>query len=257
MVDTRDLKSLGSNSVWVRVPPRAPCTTLSLRSFGYMARHSLLTTHYQLLINMEYLPEFLTVATLHLLAVISPGPDFAMALKNSISYNRKIGIATAVGIGTAILIHVAYSIIGIGFIISQSVILYSIIKYLGAGYLIFIGYKALRSKKKTINVQYEKKEAPTLQKAFQIGFLTNALNPKATLFFFSLFTQVISPTTPLIIQSLYGIEMAFMTALWFTIVATIITHQKIQSKFSKVQHHTEKVFGALLILIGIKVATSE
>jgi RhtB (resistance to homoserine/threonine) family protein len=207
---------------------------------------------------MQYLPEFLTVAALHLLAVMSPGPDFAMALKNSISYNRKVGIATAVGIGTAILLHVTYSLVGIGLIISQSIVLFSIVKYMGAAYLIYIGYKAIRSKPNTITAEFEKKKkAPSLTKSFQIGFLTNALNPKATLFFFSLFTQVISHQTPIYIQTLYGLEMAFMTALWFTIVATVITHQKVRTQFSKVQHHTERIFGALLILIGIKVATSD
>ncbi len=89
----------------------------------------------------------IAIATLsHLLAVISPGPDFVMALKNSLTYSRKTGIYTALGFGIGIGVHIVYSFAGLAVIISQSEVVFLIIKYLGAAYLFYIGIRALLEK---------------------------------------------------------------------------------------------------------------
>lgn len=206
---------------------------------------------------MPYLTEFLTVATIHLLAAISPGPDFAMISRNSLVYSRKTGIYSAIGLALGILVHVSYSLIGIGFIISKSILLFSVIKLLGASYLIYIGYKALKTKPSKIkNEFFGKKNDLRKFAAIKMGFLTNALNPKVTLFFLGLFTQVIDLTTPLAIQILYGLEMSIMTFVWFAFVALILSHGAVQTKFAGIHYYAERFFGAILIVLGIKVALS-
>src|SRR3990167_6853963 len=102
---------------------------------------------------MEYLPIILTVALIHFLAVISPGPDFIMILRNSLIYSRKKGMFSAVGLGLGIMVHIIYSLVGIGLLISQSIVLFNIIKFLGAGYLIYIGVKSLLSKSSHLNLK--------------------------------------------------------------------------------------------------------
>jgi RhtB (resistance to homoserine/threonine) family protein len=206
---------------------------------------------------MTYLPELLVVALAHLLAVMSPGPDFFLTMRNSLAYSRRTGIYTAAGIALGLIVHIAYSLLGIGFIISKSIILFTAIKFLGAGYLIYIGYKCIRSKsavQKTEELVQQTDIVPL--KALKMGFLTNVLNPKATLFFLALFTQVISGTTPVGIQLIYGIEMVLMTFVWFTLVAALLSHTVIRSRFTKIQSKAEKVFGVILIALGIKVALS-
>lgn len=209
---------------------------------------------------MNYLPEFLAVAAIHLLAVMSPGPDFALISRNSLVYSRRTSIYTAVGLGLGILTHVLYSLVGIGLIIAQSILLFTTIKWIGALYLIYIGYKSLRAKKITTienNLGAESKEKELSPwRAVRLGYLTNVLNPKATLFFLSVFTQIIHPTTPHSIQLLYGIEMSIMTIVWFSTVATVLSHRVIKQKFSAVQHYVERGFGVILIGLGIKVAAS-
>ncbi len=203
-----------------------------------------------------FLAQFLTVALVHLLAVISPGPDFAMVSRNSIMYSRKTGIYTAIGIAVGILVHVAYSLLGIGFLIAKSIVFFNVIKFIGAGYLIYIGYKSLRSKPASpqeAGVAATKSDIRPWA-SFKIGFLTNALNPKATLFFLALFTQVIDPATPKIIQFAYGIETMVITFVWFALVALFFSNALIRSKVAKVQHYVERVTGAVLIALGIKVA---
>jgi len=206
---------------------------------------------------MSYLPEFLTVAAVHLLAVMSPGPDFALVSKNSLLYSRRIGVYTALGFALGIAVHITYSLVGIAFIISRSHLLFTMIKLCGAGYLIYIGYKLLRSKKTATQTEIATINHPTAGKAILSGFLTNALNPKASLFFLSLFTQVIDPHTPIVIQMLFGVEMMTMTFVWFGSVALALSHGRIKQKFIRVQHYLEKVFGAMLIALGIKIAVSK
>lgn len=133
-----------------------------------------------------YWPEFLTVALIHLLAVASPGPDFAVVVRESVAHGRKAGTYTAMGVGTAIFLHVGYSLLGIGLIVSQSIVLFNALKWAAAAYLLYIGIKALRAKPASagdapVNVVAGER---TARGAFTSGFITNGLNPKATLFFF-------------------------------------------------------------------------
>lgn len=204
--------------------------------------------------------EFLLVAGIHLLAVMSPGPDFAMVLKTSMTNSRRSTLWLAAGIGLGILVHVVYSIIGIGFVISRSILLFNAIKWLGALYLIYIGIQALRSKPvkldQTVKELDEAVHLPSRQ-SFLRGFLTNVLNPKATLFFLALFTQVISASTSNVVKIAYGIEMSVVTFAWFAVVGLVLTHDLIRRKFIKAKHQIERAFGGLLVLLGIKVALSD
>jgi RhtB (resistance to homoserine/threonine) family protein len=205
---------------------------------------------------LQYWPEFLTIVVIHLLAVMSPGPDFAMITRNSLVYSRRVGMLSAIGLALGIATHVSYSLVGIGLLISRSIILFSIIKWCGAGYLIYIGWKSLRSKPppKTIHTLEGTRDDLSNFAAIRLGFFTNILNPKVTLFMLSVFTQVIKSTTPTVIQLMYGMEMAIMTFLWFSFVAIVLSHHLIRRVFQRIQHYIEKVMGAILIALGVKVA---
>lgn len=206
---------------------------------------------------MPFLAQLLTIAAIQLIAIMSPGPDFAMICRNSLVYSRRTGVYCALGIALGILVHVTYSLVGIGLLISKSIILFSTIKLLGAGYLIYIGYKSLQAKpaKKNLDNQIIRQDISRFE-AIKIGFITNILNPKVTLFFFSLFTQVISPSTPAIIRIVYGLQMFILTLSWFTLVAIAISHPVVKNRFLSVSHYVEKTMGAILIALGIKVALS-
>lgn len=202
---------------------------------------------------------FLTIATIHLLAVMSPGPDFALTLRNSLCYSRRTGFCTAAGLGMGILVHSAYSLLGIGLLISQSILLYSTIKFLGAGYLIYIGWKALRSKSyvQTDIAAYKRVSSDiSVSSGIRMGFLCNVLNPKATLFFLSLFTQVIDPATPFALQCFYGGYMAFATFLWFAFVAFLFSNRGVRSVFDRIRTVFDRVMGALLVTLGFSIAFS-
>ena len=205
-----------------------------------------------------YWTEFLTVALVHLLAVASPGPDFAIVLRESVSNGRHAGIWTALGVGSGILLHVGYCLLGIGLIVSQSIVLFNLLKWLAAAYLIYIGIRALQARPADpASAELAPLATRSPRAAFVRGFVTNGLNPKATLFFLSLFTLVISPQTPLLVQVGYGLYLALATALWFCAVALLFSQARVRRGFVRLGHWFDRLMGAVLVGLGIKVAFSE
>lgn len=203
-----------------------------------------------------YWTEFLTVALIHLLAVASPGPDFAIVVRESVGAGRRAGIFTALGVGCGIFVHVTYSLLGIGLIVSQSIVLFNALKWLAAAYLLYIGIKALRAKPAAAGAAdphvAQLERSP--RAAFVTGFVTNGLNPKATLFFLSLFTVVINPHTPLLVQAGYGMYLAVATAIWFCMVAMLFSQQRVRAGFARLGHWFDRAMGVVLVGLGIKLA---
>lgn len=207
---------------------------------------------------MSSLSLIATVALIHILAAMSPGPDFIMVVKNALTYSRKTGIWTAIGLGMGIIVHIFYCLAGLAFIISQSIVLFSIIKFLGAAYLIYVGFKSITAQSTKVEIHEQtKKEDLSWRAALKSGFFTNVLNPKVTLFFLGLFTLVITPGTPAITLGIISLIMVVDTMLWFSLVATFFTEKRIRAIFEKFQNMFNKIFGGLLIAFGIKVALTQ
>lgn len=203
--------------------------------------------------------EFITVAIIHFLAAASPGPDFAIVLKNSVTHGRKIGVATSLGIALGLMVHILYCIIGLGIVISKSIIAFNIIKFAGAAYLIYVGFNAIRAKKFDLSASESKAELKnlTIKQALWSGFLTNVLNPKVTLFFLAIFSVTISPMTPTIIKIGYGVWMMMVTALWFSLLSTLFSQNLVRRLLDSVGHWFERIMGGILILLGLKLAFTQ
>jgi len=204
-----------------------------------------------------YLAEFITLAGLHALAVASPGPDFALVLKQSIVHGRATALATSAGVGTGIILHVLYSLLGFGLLVKSSLMAFTVMKMLGAAYLLWIGFHAIRAQARKYEVFAERDSArpvPTRRAAFVTGFMTNATNVKATLFFISVFSVVISPQTPRSVQAGYGAWMALTTAGWFMLVSLFLTQPRIRRAFTRFGHWFERTMGVVLIALGVRLA---
>lgn len=205
----------------------------------------------------DYWSEFLKVAAAHLLAVASPGPDFAMVMRQSTGYGRRVGIWTSVGVGSGILLHIAYSLCGFALVIRGSEFWFAVLKYAAAGYISWIGVQALMAKPRTTSGELgEGAPMPGKFSAFRVGFLTNALNPKATLFFLALFATVISPSTPTLVKLGYGVWMSVTTMAWFCLVATVFTAAEVRRKFDLYGHWLNRALGVILLGFAVSIAIS-
>lgn len=205
---------------------------------------------------MIYFTHWLTVVLICSAVIMSPGPNLIVTMRNSLAYTQRAGIYTALGLAVGDLIHIGGWLVGIGVIITRSVFIFNILKWLGAAYLVYIGIKSLQAKKHgPIRLEYDRPNAPIQSGyAFRMGLLTCLLNPKVTLFFFALFTQLIQPGTPFLVQMLYGLTVASIEFLWFATVAITISRPLIKRRFVSISHWLERVMGAVLIGLGLKLA---
>lgn len=200
----------------------------------------------------DYWVEFGKVALAHLLAVASPGPDFAIVLRQSLAHGRRTAIWTSIGVGTANLLHVAYSLLGLGILIRSSELWFNGLKYAGAAYVAWLGVQALRAKPRAgdDDPALGAATAPREHSAFLTGFLTNALNPKCGLFFISLFVLVVSPDTPKTIQALYGLWLVLATTAWFSLVSVIFTRREVRSRFLRQGHWIDRALGMVFLIFA-------
>ncbi|MGR5557532.1 LysE family translocator [Vibrio fortis] len=197
--------------------------------------------------------EFISLAILGILIVISPGADFVLVLKNSINFGRRAGILTAVGISLAIGVHISYSMFGISYLISQNAVLFHTIRYLGAGYLIYLGLKGIFAKEQASPDMNQTDK--TKQRYIAQGFFCNVLNPKTMLFFLSIFSQLITnnPTDNAFALG-YGVYMMALHMAWFALVAILFTSPLLQGWLNRFKQRLNQVCGAGLVLFGSALA---
>lgn len=206
---------------------------------------------------MDTYSSLAAVALVSLLAAISPGPDFFIVLKNSLVYSRRNGFFTAAGVATALVVHLSYTLVGIGILIAESPYIYSLIKVIGALYLFYLGSKGLISsfKKSVTEVNTYQKSSNDLsaKAAFMQGFFTNVLNPKCAIFFISLFSQFINPTTPALLKLAYAVINWALSFGWFLFLAFIVTGPQLQNKLGAFRGTIDRGMGSALILLGLKL----
>ncbi|MFV8129271.1 LysE family translocator [Streptomyces syringium] len=197
--------------------------------------------------------ELLAVALITVLAVISPGADFAMTIRNSYLYGRTAGLLSAVGISLGVLVHVTYTILGVGLLIAHTPSAFTVIKLIGAGYLVYVGIKTFTNRTE-LDVDLADGPVITSVQALRTGFLTNALNPKTTLFVLSTFTQVIHQDTPLWRQIGYGLFMSLAHLVWFGMAALFFSNDRLRTKMLRKQVVLNRVIGSVLVGLGVALA---
>lgn len=213
-----------------------------------------------------YLIELASLMAIFAFAVISPGADLAMVMRQAMVHGRKQAIITSFGIGAALMMHVTYTVLGLGLIISKSIYLFNLVKWCGVAYLVYIGIKALRSSGGFVQISPEgtvqtasKKlgKQQSFMKAFSLGFAANALNPKAVFFFLSIFSTVVSVGTPTQIKLGYGVLMAVCLISWFVCVSLFMTTPHMQAAFARAGKMIDRVSGLVFITLGLKLATEK
>jgi len=206
---------------------------------------------------MQYILEFLGLMAVFSIFIVVPGADFAVILRQSIVHGRRAAIMTGLGMGFSLLFHISYTILGLGLIVSQSLMLFSLIKWAGVAYLVYLGIKSFREpgfKVGEIEVTAEDRKPVSAIKCLATGFVTNALNPKPVLFFLSLFSTLVHHDTPALIQFSYGIGMATALVAWFAGVSIFFTVKAIRDRFIASGKWFNRITGAALVGFGFRLA---
>jgi threonine/homoserine/homoserine lactone efflux protein len=191
---------------------------------------------------------------------LTPGNDTIFILSRSIGQGKKAGIVSALGIGTGSLIHTILAAFGLSVIIAKSLFVFNIIKYLGAVYLLYIGFKMLTDKSQ-LNTDSSIRNQPSgYFKIYRDAIITNVLNPKVALFFIAFLPQFIEPAFKNTVLPFLTLGITFIATgtIWCLLLATfasaIFTTLKDNRKISVL---INKICGITLIGLGIKVSLTE
>ncbi|MFM2477575.1 LysE family translocator [Celerinatantimonas sp. MCCC 1A17872] len=200
----------------------------------------------------------ITLALVHFVALLSPGPDFALVVQNASRYGRERGIYIALGLSLGILTHALLSITGISLLVSQHYYWFSIIELLGGSYLLYLGLSALKG----LFNQNVSDDSAHLDKALQLenhgqalskGYLTNILNPKALVFFISLVSTLIPVDFPLIAKAQAVVILWGLSFSWFAALAWLLSSQRVQLKLQRAGRYIDFICSAIFILIGLTI----
>ncbi|EMD9272793.1 LysE family transporter [Cronobacter malonaticus] len=199
----------------------------------------------------------LFVATIAALGMLSPGPDFFLVIKNAARYPRSAAMMTAAGVIAGVVTHMTYCVAGIAVVITTTPWLFGALKYAGAAYLVWLGVNALLARGTTsLALDGMAQESTSLKKAFIQGYLCNLLNPKATLFFLAMFTQVLNVNSGLMEKLWYAGIIVALTLVWWPLLVLLIQSQPVRRGLTKAQKVIDKLLGGMLLALGIKVALS-
>lgn len=207
---------------------------------------------------MSYLLEFLGLMAVFAVVIVTPGADTAMVIRQSLVNGRRAAVATSIGVGVSLMFHLSYTILGLGLIVSQSLLVFNLLKWFGAAYLVFLGWQALRAKpvQLVLDDALPERDRTTLLRSFGLGFVTNALNPKPVLFFVSLFSSLVSRDTPTMVVMFYGLGMALALVAWLALVARMLTVPNVRNQFARFGQWINRISGAVFIALGVKLASS-
>lgn len=200
--------------------------------------------------------ELYAVMLITMLAVVSPGPDFAMITRNSYAFGRRAGLVSALGIAVGVQVHVLYTAFGIAAFITGSPAVFVAIKILGAAYLIYLGFATFTTTPPAVTSE---SASPNISqwRAFKMGFLTNALNPKTMLFVIATFTQVLHPFSPLESYIFYGLFISVTHWVWFSFVAVFFSNHALRQKMLRNRRVLDGVIGTVLVALGASLLVPE
>lgn len=205
----------------------------------------------------HFLLYFIAVLTVALF----PGPDMCYIISQSLSHGKRLGLAAALGIGSGCFVHIFAVSIGLSSFIFQSSLAFTLIKYIGACYLVFLGITSLISRQSALLNQINAVNAASWRKAFLQGLLTNIFNPKVALFFLAFLPQFVDPAS----HESIGIQLLFLGLVFNAIGTTVNTLVALFFGAAKQWLTThpvalkiqQKITGCILIGLGLRLAAFE
>jgi RhtB (resistance to homoserine/threonine) family protein len=202
---------------------------------------------------------FLQVFAVGVAVAVAPGPDFFMVLRNSLTRGRLAGVMTALGIGSALVVHVVYSVLGLALVIASSPAVFSLIRVCGALYLLYIAGRSLMNTQPAMPDVRAEAERPTGSPlaGWREGFWCNLLNPKAALFFLSIFSQFMTPETPGSLRWVYGAEVVVTVTTWFVLLALFLSTGRMRRAYTSLARWVDGGVGLIFGGVGCSILIQE
>ncbi|OMH39512.1 LysE family translocator [Motiliproteus sp. MSK22-1] len=196
---------------------------------------------------------WLSLVAVCCIGAMSPGPSLAVVLRHTISNGRAHGIVAAITHAIGIAVWAMLTIWGLALLVTETPLFYTLITYAGAGYLAWMGVKAIRSKG-SAKLNIDKDTAP-LMVAARDGVLISLLNPKLAVFFIALFSQFVSADLTIVEQLIMTATVASIDSIWYIIVALALSHSNVIDKLQRQSATIDKISGIVLVGLALRVVT--
>lgn len=202
-----------------------------------------------------------TLALVHFIALMSPGPDFALVVQNATRYGRQTGLFIALGLSCGILLHSMLSLTGVSYLVHQQPTLFALLQLAGGSYLTYLGYGALKATLASVYKAQPSHDAPASpslllsnkRQAFSRGFATNILNPKALVFFVSLMSSLVPADMSLSGKSIALVILWSLSLVWFSFLAWVLSTQRMQLKVKAIAVYIDGLCGIIFSVIGVSI----
>ncbi|OGR19419.1 MAG: hypothetical protein A2X81_13420 [Desulfobacterales bacterium GWB2_56_26] len=202
--------------------------------------------------------EFVLIATAHFLALVSPGPDFFLITQASLRLRVRYCLAICGGIAAANACYLLVAIFGLEAMRELSGMM-TVLRYLGAAYLVFLGAMLLRSPMRSLTAgdkSHNFLQAPHMGRQFLVGFGAAILNPKNAIFYLSLFTVMVSAETGPATRCLYALWMTSLVFFWDCGVVLVFSREGVKARLGRGVYLVEKTAGVMLTLFGLMLPFS-
>jgi threonine/homoserine/homoserine lactone efflux protein len=199
---------------------------------------------------------WLSFVVICMMGALSPGPSLALVIKNTLAGGTSQGYATAISHGLGVALYAAITATGIAVIIVKSPLIFSIIQYAGAAFLLYLGVKSLLSKKNNQVFSQDDSAVKTQVNGWRDGFLIAFLNPKLAIFFLALFSQFLAGDASSEQKIIMTATVGSIDALWYCLVTFTLSRGNIISKLRENSHIVDKVTGSFLILLAARIVIS-
>ncbi len=201
------------------------------------------------------LTELLGVAGLTTLIMISPGPDLALVTRNTVVGGKSAGGWTSAGVLTGNLVHITYCLLGIGWLIANSIVAFTILKLAGGAYLIFLGFQSLRP---NLNTTEEIETSASQSRKWWVqGLLNNLLNPKGPLFYLGVFSVFVHPESTIVYLVLLVCTTISVSAFFWVLFVYVLQISLVRSRLQAAGQWVNRLLGAVLIALGIRLWLAE
>lgn len=201
------------------------------------------------------LTELLGVAGLTVLIMISPGPDLALVARNTVVGGKSAGGWTSAGILTGNLVHITYCLLGIGWLIANSIVAFTVLKLAGGAYLIFLGFQSLRP---TSDPAGDLEAPPSPGRRWWVqGLLNNLLNPKGPLFYLGVLAVFVHPDSTVLYLVLLVCTTIGISAGFWVLFVYVLQISIVRGRLLAAGRWVNRLLGAVLIALGIRLWLAE
>ena len=207
-------------------------------------------------IHMHGIENYLGFLLAGIVMNLTPGADSIYIITRSVTQGKKAGIYSVLGIGSGAIVHIILAAFGLSTLLAKSILLFNIVKWVGAAYLIYLGIKTFLDKSNLFDTEKTELDKVDLGKIYRQGFLTNVLNPKVAIFFLSLLPQFIKPefASNIIPFLILGGTFLFTGTLWCLFLAYSASFMtNALRKNSKLAQVMKKLSGYVFIGLGLQL----